>query len=194
VVNRGWFASAADAVHAWLDQPRDAKIARDDLRIYVRQHCDSCSEDAFFETRGLSAATLLDVVAGRYAEQTGTDNFVTPSSWQSQVLPALNNALDASGHLTTEQRAEASQNLTHLYRRSFKRKLRKLLEDLNVPVKNSTLTKAINSRNALTHAGHFHSRSKDKHFQEYLRLVLLARCILLSAAGVRNDLHQLFGD
>jgi hypothetical protein len=194
VVYRGWFVRTADAVRAWLNQAPDAKIAREDLRIYVRQHCDSCSEDAFLETRGLSAATLLDIVAGRYAEQTGADNFIAPNAWQSEVLPALDRALQASDHLTAEQRVETTQNVTHVYRRSFKRKLRKLLADLDVPIENSTLTRAITSRNALTHAGHFCSAGIEKQVQEYLRLVLLARCILLSAAGVKNDLHQFFGD
>jgi hypothetical protein len=194
VLNQRWFASAGDAIRAWLDPAVDAKIGRDDLRVYVHQQCDSCSEEAFFETRALSAATLLDVVAGRYAEQTDTQNFVTPNDWQAKVLPALHGALDALDGLTAEQRGEASQNLSHMYRRGFRRNLRKLLTDLEVPVKNTTLTKVIASRNTLTHSGHFHSKSTEKHFQEYLRLVLLGRCILLTAAGVKNDLHRWFGD
>jgi len=147
------------------------------LRIYVRQHCDSCSEESFFETRGLSAATLLDVIAGRYAERTQTDHLVAPETWQSAVLPLLHSGVEGSTDLTPEQREEAMQGLTHGYRRSFKRKLRRLLKDLEVPVKSAILTRAIDSRNRLTHAGHFHSRSAGQHFEEYLRLVLLARCI-----------------
>jgi hypothetical protein len=194
VVTRGWFASTAEVVHAWLNLPADAKLARDDLRVYVRQHCDSCSEDAFFETRALSAATLLDVIAGHYSEKMGADHFVDRSVWKTYVLPALRTTLETSDQLTAEQRQEAIQNLEHQYRRSFKRKLRRLLEDLGVPVKPATLTAAINSRNAVTHTGRFHSAKVEQHFEEYLRLVVLGRCILLAAAGVKNDLHELLSD
>jgi hypothetical protein len=72
ILDYGLQGDFADVIRAWLDSPGVAGFTRDDLAIRIRQHLDACAPDTYLETRALAAATLLDILAGNYAEATGT--------------------------------------------------------------------------------------------------------------------------
>lgn len=42
-------------------------LGPEDLGVTIHQHLDACSSHVYLETRALVAATLLDVLAGRYS-------------------------------------------------------------------------------------------------------------------------------
>jgi hypothetical protein len=67
---------------------RRSGFSRHELRTYVHQHMDACSGEPFPETRALSAATLLDIVAGRHAELVGGDYRVDRAKWLAEVRRA----------------------------------------------------------------------------------------------------------
>jgi hypothetical protein len=59
--------SPEDTVEAWFSAPKPLScFGPKELSVWIRQHLDACATDIYLETRALSAATLLDVVAGRY--------------------------------------------------------------------------------------------------------------------------------
>lgn len=196
VVGRGWHVDAAAMVGAWFGADDGRVFPPEQLAIYIRQHLDACAHETFLETRALSAATLLDVMTGRYAQLTGTEDAVSPEHWQAVVLPGLHQALAGIPRLTQDQVGQIKASLEHQYRRSFKRKLKQLLDDLGMtPAINSKRrTAATNARNALVHYGRFHATDRGRQTAEFFNLLLLSRSSLLRLAGFPSDLHQLMTD
>jgi hypothetical protein len=91
VVSMGWQAPVPGVVSAWfaqLDDVQNASASRmssDELVVRLRHHIDACATDSYMETRALSAATLLDVLAERHAELIGKDNTLAPEQWTRDV-------------------------------------------------------------------------------------------------------------
>jgi hypothetical protein len=63
---QGWDAPIKETVEAWFSPTRPQFLSSDILTVTVKQHLDACSTELYLETRALIAATLLDVLAGRY--------------------------------------------------------------------------------------------------------------------------------
>jgi hypothetical protein len=63
---QGWDAPVKDAIEAWFSAPRPISFSSNEIAVWIRQHLDACATEMYVETRALSAATLLDVMAGRY--------------------------------------------------------------------------------------------------------------------------------
>ena len=187
LVSRDWSISPRETINAWFKPRDETTFSREELRLYVRQHCEATQDQPFLETRGLSAATLLDVMAGRYAELTNAESSIDPVVWKKKVFPKLREALDRSD-LTVQQKGTVIESIRHQYRTMFGVRLAKLLGDLELSIDPLVLRATLNSRNKLVHAGHFYQTDSSKHISEYFRLLLLGRCVLLAAVGVENDL------
>lgn len=191
IVNNRLQSNFGEVVKAWFSNTGTGSFTRDDLAIRIRQHLDGCAPDTYLETRALSAATLLDVLAGRYAEIIGTANAVDPEEWRRTIFPSLKAALDTADNLSAEQRISITRNVEHQYRQSFRSNLRRLLSDTNITIGNRPFEKVYKARNALVHTGHFSSGDRDSQQTEYLNLLILSRNILLRLVGCTGDLHPL---
>lgn len=64
---QGWDSPVTDTVEAWFSTKNPCLLSREELGVSIHQHLDACSGHVYSETRALVAATLLDVLAGRYA-------------------------------------------------------------------------------------------------------------------------------
>jgi hypothetical protein len=64
---QGWDTSVKDTVYAWFGAARPIPFEARELGVWIRQHLDACATEMYLETRALAAATLLDVMAGRYS-------------------------------------------------------------------------------------------------------------------------------
>ena len=64
---KGWDSPINDTIMAWFSNSHILKT--EDLRVYIKQHLDSCSTKVFLESKALVAATLLDVIASNYANR-----------------------------------------------------------------------------------------------------------------------------
>ena len=149
---QGWDSPVTDTAEAWFSSKNPRLLSREELGVSIHQHLDACSSQVYLETRALVAATLLDVLAGRYAAR-----------WAPQVKP---------------------------HQLTFKNKLERLLTDLGIPVTAGRLDAVIKARNSLVHSGKFVMSEGDKTYQEYRRLLLLGRGILLRMVGVASTLHE----
>jgi hypothetical protein len=63
----GWDSPVKETVESWFSANRPQLLDSEELRVSIHQHLDACSRVVYLETRALVAATLLDVLAGRYA-------------------------------------------------------------------------------------------------------------------------------
>jgi len=193
ILMMGWDADLATCATGWFNRPADLPFVVEDIIPLIRQHIDACIEGPFLETRGLAAATLLDVLANQNARQNDTSNVVEPEAWKESVLPALRNTLRSSRQslgLTKTQVQAINMSLAHAYRRSFRGKLVQLLEELDVNPKSLPLDHVVDARNNLVHEATFSSASDFTHFDQFAALMLLGRSILLRLVGAESDLHQ----
>ena len=62
-----WDTPVKETIEAWFTAPRPIRFQPRELSVWIRQHLDACSTELYLETRALCAATLLDVIAGRYS-------------------------------------------------------------------------------------------------------------------------------
>jgi hypothetical protein len=92
IPRQGWDTPVTSTVDAWFSGswPISA-FGPSELGVWIRQHLDACARELYLETRALAAATLLDVMAGRYASTLTTP---LPNTYFRTRLVAL---LDAIG-------------------------------------------------------------------------------------------------
>lgn len=152
ICSHQWDSSVAETVEAWFHDRRDRLLSLDDIRVLIFQHLDACSTDIFLETRALAAASLLDVLAGRYL-----------SKWKPNAKP---------------------QEV------SFREKLKRLLNDLQIALTPNQMKDVIAARNSLVHAGKFVTSTQESGYHAFEQLLLLGRVILLRLVGVSTSLHQ----
>jgi hypothetical protein len=62
-----WDTPVRETIDAWFTAARPIQFEAKEIAVWIRQHLDACATELYLETRALSAATLLDVVAGRYS-------------------------------------------------------------------------------------------------------------------------------
>jgi hypothetical protein len=67
IMNREWDTPITSTIDAWFNRPWPVPaFGPPELHVWIRQHLDACAAELYLETRALAAATLLDVIAGRY--------------------------------------------------------------------------------------------------------------------------------
>ena len=152
ILTQGWDTPVKETVEAWFSNQRPQLLSPKDLTACIRQHLDSCSTEMYLETRALTAATLLDVLAGCYTKV-----------WSPNVEP---------------------------HKITFRKKLTRLMSDLDIKIDNKLLTSIIKARNSLVHSGNFVLSENDKTYPEFLGLILLGRCLLLRLIGYLSMLHE----
>jgi len=158
----------------------------------------------FFETQSLSAATLLDNLANRYAVATDRAVVLDESIWTYYITPQLEktleeiletfpstsdkpdvehatisriDAIEAVRKLDRNSRDALASKLRGLWRRSFRSRLNRMLKDLNI--KCAFLNEVKSSRDALVHEGRFHAIDKDQQRRENAQLLWVSYAVLL---------------
>jgi hypothetical protein len=99
VVMMMWDEDMAACVRAWFDREHHLIFDLPDLSRLIRHHIDSCVEGPFIETRGLTAATPIDVLASKYASSVGKSDII--DQWQSEraALGDLHRRMQRGVHL-----------------------------------------------------------------------------------------------
>jgi hypothetical protein len=157
------------------------------LEGHVEHLLEACASHTDTTTRGLAAATLLDVLANRHAAASGFSEIVPEDQWLAMIprVIAVLGELSGTGVDTID---ELARNVSGVYRRSFRKRLARLLADLEIPASGSLRNLIVVSRNSLVHEGRF---STQKPWDEYRRLLWAARCCVLRLAGSRDPLPTL---
>jgi len=92
-----WDSPVKDTAEAWFSNSQKL-ISSEELTVNIHQHLDACSTKVYLETRAMVAATLLDVLAGRYATTWAPQKQVIFRERLSRLLGDLGIVLRA-GHL-----------------------------------------------------------------------------------------------
>ena len=161
-----------------------------ELKALINQFTTACSDSPFFESSGLLASTLTELIVSKRADAHKTSNIITRSRYKSQILPALATAI-RSRDLSKEEQCSILDHVTHGYRRSFRQKLQELRDAFDLPFSDCDIKLIARTRNSLVHRGTFQSKAEDGGWRnDYDVMIwtdLIALCRLL---GYRGDLPE----
>jgi hypothetical protein len=122
IPTKGWDSPITETIEAWFSKPAPQLLTSEEVAVCIRQHLDACATDIYLETRALAAATLLDVMAGRYARVwapqvqskdisfrdklnrlLGDLNITIPAKHLKAVIKARNSLVHSGSFVTSEQ-------------------------------------------------------------------------------------------
>ena len=179
----------ADLTAAFFDRPEHA-IDIATLKALINHFTSACDRSQFMEASGLRASTLTDLIVSKRAEAKGTTDIILSNDYVSSVLPKLEAALK-DAKLSKEEQHEVQENLRGGYRRSFRKKIRALKDEFDLPLSSHDISRIVDARNALVHRGTFESRFEDRGWRDDYELItwtnLIALCRLL---GYRGELPE----
>lgn len=189
-----WWVDLSSLIDDYIVHRNDLLVSPQELAIRIDHYCDASSTQVALETRGLSAATLLDSLANRHAELTNSQYVLPEEEWE-EVEPRLQRLM--SGFLSGErgvtgtQREQLLSSLKGANRRTFRNRLRNILKDLEVPVSKQMQSDIVDYRNALVHSGRFSSANRELWTTELWALLWTCRSILLRLSGYQGALPSL---
>ena len=170
---------------AYFDQS-GYKLSPKELKTLTNQFTTACGDSDFFESSGLLASTLTELIVSRVASANQNSNITSRRHYKSRILPALNEAV-INLDLAREERISILQHIAGAYRKSFRHKLEALRDECELPLSDSDIGLIVHTRNALVHKGTFHSSAEDGGWgNDYGILVwtnLIALCRLLGYTG-----------
>ena len=169
---------------------------RDTLEELINYFVNACDETSYLEARGLLASTLLDLIVLKYAREMKADNIVEEKEFRSQVLPTLKEAIEnvSLPEPAKKLRASAMHQLEGANRQSFRKRLDLLIKELNLPLDNNDISRAVNIRNKLVHDGTYLSNKKrDDWYSQYRFMIWVDLLALCRLAGYGDDLPLLKG-
>jgi hypothetical protein len=119
--SHGWDTPIVSTIDAWFSGTWPVSIfGPSHVSVWIRQHLDACAIELYLETRALSAATLLDVMAGRYCPVWTSrlpkdvsfkdkltrlllaTGIVLPAAQMDVIIKARNSLVHAGRFVTTE--------------------------------------------------------------------------------------------
>ena len=170
---------------AYFDQS-GYKLSAKELKTLTNQFTTACGDSDFFESSGLLASTLTELIVSRVATANQTSNIISKRNYESRILPALKEAV-SNLDLAKEERLSILQHIAGAYRKSFRHKLEALRDECELPLTDSDIGLIVRTRNALVHRGTFHSNAEDGGWgNDYGIMVwtnLIALCRLLGYTG-----------
>ena len=170
-------------------------IKQQDLKKLIDYFVNCCDETSYLEARGLLASTLADLVVLTHAEAMHCQNVIEEENFNTQILPALQAAirLIELPELSSELRERAVQVLEGAYRRTFRKRLRLLVEERNLTLNSDDRDRAVRIRNKLVHEGRFLSENKSDWYGEYTFMIWLDFVALCRLSGYDGELPQSIG-
>src|SRR6266508_4142932 len=151
----GWDVPLDWLIPVWFDAGLSRPMPLDALRHRIDHHVEACCESQDVISNGLSAATLLDVLANHHAAARGNGAVVPREVWETFAQDKLAAALAAWPEIGEADAAEIGQNLRGAFRRSFGRKFKALLDDLGMGMDSKTRRRVVDTRNSLVHDSKF---------------------------------------
>ena len=162
----------------------------------IRHYVDAVTPSDFLEMRGLKLAILLEFLRGRNALQnTGSAFLVSEESFSERkqaLLKGVRRSIDdVFGDLLAAAREEMSHHVSGFFRRTFKRSLRSLLDDLRLDISKADLQKFIDIRNSLVHQASFmDSKTHGSPWEQFLHVKVLVDRILLAILRHQGYFHD----
>ncbi len=174
---------------AFFDQSGHVLDTRD-LKTLINHFTTACGDSIFFESSGLLASTLIELIVAKKAETNDSANLLTKSKYRAHVLPALKQAVMRL-NVPCEVQHGIVAYLTGGHRKSFRQKLESLMHECDLPLIDRDVNLIVHSRNALVHAGTFQSRAEDGGWRnDYGVMVWTALVALCRLLGYQGELPE----
>ena len=168
-------------------------LNQETLKKLINYFVNCCDETSFLEARGLLASTLADLLVLKYAEAKEFDQIRRKYEFKSQVLPALKAAIEGVQlpELSDEVQERAAEVLKGANRRSFRKRLDRLADELKLPLSIDDCKRVVQTRNELVHNGQFPSNNRDDWYRDYMFMIWMDFVTLCRLSGYEGDLPSL---
>ena len=166
----------------------DTFVDRHTLRNLIDYFTNACDDRAYLEIRGLMASSLAELLAAKYAEAKGYSEVVSEEEFLTNMLPAIKSAM-RDVPIPKDLRSHVVSYLRGAYRRSFRSRLRRLVRDFGLPLREQDLERIVEVRNSLVHRGVYPQESDHRNWLGDYRLVAWTNfCLLCRMTGYEGEL------
>ena len=162
------------------DFPKHVRVLSDQsLREHVDGFVDACKTSQSLETKGITAATLLDALAAQYAAARGKDRILSGNAFKKKVLPALHKAIDESS-VSDDVKCQIKSFVLGGYRANMRNRVDLLSDNLSLCMSDDLKSRVIKIRNELVHKGSFSDNERglaDCDLLLWVNFALLCRLV-----------------
>jgi hypothetical protein len=186
LTNLGWRLHLPALLDAWVTSSEKTYV-----RLMTDYFIDATNEEAYMETRILTAASLLDALTNHYAAQHDFDFIVNETEW-TRLRPPLRKAMKQATISTgfpSKLGEKLGANVNSLRRYPLAQKLSKMLDDLDLPT--NSVDRVIAIRDSIVHAGSVTTGKEP--FDDYRCLLWVPFAILARLAGYRDEIPASLG-
>lgn len=206
-----WHPNIPTIIGAWLDEAADRPISANVLASAIDIFVDSCSPYITLEARCLIACCLLDALANRLSQVRGNTTIIPDEVFSNKLHPRLCATIETiAAEENTISQADKDQLIAAVQgsnRVSFRRRLKAMLDDLDIAIVEGRLGNDIvheitRTRNSLVHEGEFLSRrlhpavhffenvgaTRAMGFHDYINVLWACYCVLLRLVGYSGNL------
>lgn len=179
----------SELVEAFFNTPQP-RLDRNTFKTLIDHFTHACGVTPYLEPSGLLASTLTELIVAKHADDKGLSDRIPQDKFKDEVLPALQTAI-ADTDLSKEIQEFALSSLKGVYRNTFRRRLKLLVDDFDLPLTAAQRDRIVNIRNDLVHRGVYPSEfydggwSNDYRFTIWTNLIALCRLI-----GYQGELPQ----
>lgn len=186
-----WSNDIVQLVLAWFDRDPNHYPPATELKRGIDHYLEAGAKGSYLETRGLSAATLLDTLAYGYTSAKKEELILPKTGWKvirPGIVAALLQGVEGLAGISDKDREklvdQLTNNLSGLNRRSFRQRLETITGDFGIPMSEKLIKRVVDSRNMLVHRGSFENTDRGlKYWEEYLSLLWTGRSVLLRMIG-----------
>lgn len=168
----------------------DRVLQRATLRSLINYFVAVCEPSAPLEMKGLEASALFELIVNQYHDAQGTREIIPDDEFAS-VHSKLADAVRRT-ELSHEQQRHLIDYLRGGYRSSFGRKLRGLVNDLQLTLNSKLRGRVVKIRNETVHRGTYPSE-RSAWLNDYHLLIwfdFVALCRLAGYEGALPSPHQ----
>ena len=158
-----------------------------EFREFVNYFVDVCVTAPYLEIRGLTAATLLDTLAARYAAAQEIDFVMPENDYVSQVLPSIRDTIEHLP-LTKTVKQQLQANVQGAWRTSFSKRLKAMNDTLSLGMSSQFRNQAKRVRDKLVHEGHFPDEDSRLKWESFKKLLWIDFVTLCRATGYSSQL------
>lgn len=163
-------------------------LDKETLNQLIDQFTRSTKNSPSLEAAGLLASTLTELIASKYADFSGQSDMTPQNTYDASVLPKLKDAINNTA-LDEDIQTHIGDILQGGYRHTFRKKLRFLRDDLNLPLNSNQIGQIVDTRNSLVHTGRYASQPGGiESYNEFKFIVWANLVALLRLTGYEGGL------
>lgn len=171
---------------AWQSFDDNEKVFN--LSRFISAYVDTFS-NTFIETRGLLIAVLGEYLSSKWADHKGITHNMDPKEFDKKIIelrgkirPILEEVFSGIEPSIIDAMVGKTKGFNNV---SLRRKMKDLVDDFNIPIKNKEISKFLDSRNLLAHEASYPNGNEEADLFFFLRHFLDR--IVLSVLGYSGN-------